>query len=805
MNLAISNDYFHPNQIEYRQNNQRISLDKLASREMGNVACLAVVNMVPVIDDWDQIIDESDQVSFVALPAGGDKGGKDVFRVIAQVALIAAAAILSGPLGLGLAAATGLSTAIATNLVSAGIMFLGSIAINALFPASQAQEQEQLKALQPQNNIARIGQPISEVFGTMRVYPDMITAPNTRFIGNKPELLEAFHLTAGSANISDLKLGNTPIGDFTDLAVSVFNDGTGQVETRFVVPEARGIELLMPRDDGLPNQDLWAANDGYTSWFEICPPKEVLDQDGPAAFRFELSLSFPQGVGEFPITASEIGVVDEYDYYGGIEIDWRVVDDAGVPYSFSGDFEVKVPLVEAGQDSSEPYSASIVFVDPYEDVNATYLAGLQPITTRFYDKRIQVRLKRTVEKDEDSEIASSVSIVSLLGYGKPVKNVDGVLAKLTAGQMKRLPINGGTILNAIVKRDIHTFTKSGSDYVYDALKYADTPAQVVFHMLYEKLGGFDNVKKHVDLDTLWRLNILNIDLGEKFNARINKQRKFWDWLSQVCFCMRTKPVRIGSYITFVRDMKTELPTVSASPLVDIEPKYDFNPFHIVKDGLSVSYKMRSSDDVYDGIKVDFIDERVWEFNDVTIPLYGIDEPINPLIVDGTGCTNIANISLIAQQAKQSMIYRNSIVTIKTELDGLLPKYGDVIFLQHGLIDKGQTAEIDIVDGLNLTINEDLEQNFTHARIRLNGARASQKIAVTAISGSNKIILSDLPVVDDAAVNIVDFSEQSESPDTITLYNEIDSEPVLIKVNNIKPTKSGAIISGFVDDYRAYAD
>ena len=90
-NVILFKDCLHPRTVEMVQNNQRISLHKLANRHMGeNKPCLVSVNGELVPDDWHRVIDSSDVVAFGVLAAGGGGGDKDTFRMVAMLALIAA-------------------------------------------------------------------------------------------------------------------------------------------------------------------------------------------------------------------------------------------------------------------------------------------------------------------------------------------------------------------------------------------------------------------------------------------------------------------------------------------------------------------------------------------------------------------------------------------------------------------------------------------------------------------------------------------------------------------------------------------
>ncbi|EIC81965.1 hypothetical protein SPM24T3_24306, partial [Serratia sp. M24T3] len=70
-------------------------------------------------------------------------------------------------------------------------------------------------------NKAALGDPIREVFGKMRIYPDYVVAPRSRFSADDPSVFYTnLFLCIGAGKYAyaegDIKIGDTPISAFGD-------------------------------------------------------------------------------------------------------------------------------------------------------------------------------------------------------------------------------------------------------------------------------------------------------------------------------------------------------------------------------------------------------------------------------------------------------------------------------------------------------------------------------------------------------------------------------------------------------------
>ncbi|WP_312320156.1 host specificity factor TipJ family phage tail protein [Atlantibacter hermannii] len=85
--------------------------------------------------------------------------------------------------------------------------------------ASQPGNGDQLELNPAKANMAKLGDPIREIFGRYRVWPDYVMQPVSRFVGETSFVTSMFvAVGVGSVSLpkSDIRIGNTPISAFGD-------------------------------------------------------------------------------------------------------------------------------------------------------------------------------------------------------------------------------------------------------------------------------------------------------------------------------------------------------------------------------------------------------------------------------------------------------------------------------------------------------------------------------------------------------------------------------------------------------------
>lgn len=117
-------------------------------------------------------------------------------------------------------------------LVAGAIVTVGGLLVNALFPVSLPDDPAKPKpaySLAGGANRARPYEPVLMVLGTHRVFPDIAGAPYVEFIGGEQYLHQVFDFGVGDLDITEIKIGDTPLGSFNRPAESSADTVTHRV------------------------------------------------------------------------------------------------------------------------------------------------------------------------------------------------------------------------------------------------------------------------------------------------------------------------------------------------------------------------------------------------------------------------------------------------------------------------------------------------------------------------------------------------------------------------------------------------
>lgn len=156
------------------------------------------------------------QIAATVMPAGGDSGKKWLRAVLMVVVMVVAWYAVSAMAGAGYFAAG--STAAAN--WTAGIYMLGSMAVNALVPppkpkieAGEGAIARQFALTGTSNQVNQYGV-IPLVIGEMRYYPPHAALPYTEEVAGAKYLRMMLDLGFGDFDVSDIRIGETPIASF---------------------------------------------------------------------------------------------------------------------------------------------------------------------------------------------------------------------------------------------------------------------------------------------------------------------------------------------------------------------------------------------------------------------------------------------------------------------------------------------------------------------------------------------------------------------------------------------------------------
>lgn len=222
-------------------------------------------------DLWSRVrVKPGATVNIVAVP------GKDAFRAILGLVVAIGALFLAGPIAVSLGFA---ATGTAASLIAGGITLAGTMVINALFPvAPQENKVEQTKTLYSigggQNSAAQYGA-IPVVFGRHRISPPYASGAYTELRGNNQYLRQLFCLGYGPMDVSDIRIGETPISRFDDVDIEVIENHLAESPTLYTKPVfEETVQILLDRKSGWVTRTT-AADVSYIS-VDISYPSGVI-------------------------------------------------------------------------------------------------------------------------------------------------------------------------------------------------------------------------------------------------------------------------------------------------------------------------------------------------------------------------------------------------------------------------------------------------------------------------------------------------------------------------------------------------
>jgi len=217
---------------------------------------------------WEHLIPSAGQMVYVRIiPQGGEDGGKDILRTIAQIAITVVAmyyapALLgyeAGAAGWAAASNAGFSASLAVASVSAAITIAGNMALNAIIPPPKLELDlggglgSQKNQLTGSSNRFAPYAPIPRVFGKRRLYPLLAGRPYSETQGDDEYLRMALVVGWGPLRITDIKIGETPITSFSEVEYEVregWSNDTPLTKYTSTITENNYSILLAPAVDG---------------------------------------------------------------------------------------------------------------------------------------------------------------------------------------------------------------------------------------------------------------------------------------------------------------------------------------------------------------------------------------------------------------------------------------------------------------------------------------------------------------------------------------------------------------------------
>lgn len=655
---------------------------------------VCIKNGTPVLRaDW-AVTPIDGVVLFITLPqgGGGGGGGKNPLRTVLMIAVMVVATVYGGPLG----ASLGFSGNLATAVGSAIIMTSGSALVSALVPLptpnmpSFAAGGGNLAQPSPTYSLQGQGNYARLAQPIPVIYGRHLVYPDLAATPygeyqGNEQLLHQLHC---------IGLGEYDIEQLRieDTPIASFEEVTYQI-----VPPGSPVTLFNPDVVTAPEvagQELLAGT--WTGGFAINPADSAITQIG-------IDILLPRGL----YFANDAGGLDSRSASWRIEA--RAIDAEGEPLNdwFTLGSENLTAATTTPQRLSYKYPVA---------------AG-----------RYEVRATRLDGKDSSSRAGHEVRWGEARGYlAGGVTFPDNVtLLAIRMRATDNLSQRSSRLINCIVTRELPVWSSaSGWSAPVPTRSIAWAFADILCASYGAKLSD-----ARIDLSALAQLDQVWTSRGDRFDGVFDQQVTVWEALTRVARCGRAVPFLQGGIVRLVRDEARLLPVAL------------FSPRNIVKNSLKIQYVM-PGEETADAVTVEFFSSRTWKPDEVTVSLPGSGSA-NPAKLRLFGCTTEAHAVREGLYLAAANRYRRRIITLRTELEGLIPTYGDLIAIAHDMPSWGAGGEIVAWDAFSQTAMLSEPVHFTEGQphvmaLRRRDGGVSGPHPVTPGSDAQQVVFDDLP-------------------------------------------------------------
>ena len=309
--------------------------------------------------------------------------------------------------------------------------------------------------------------------------------------------------------------------------------------------------------------------------------------------------------------------------------------------------------------------------------------------------RYEVRVKRTNDKSSDARAGHEIRWGGLKTFLENTPEFgDVTLLAVRMRATDNLSQRSARLVNVIVTRKLP---------VWDPTTGWSTPRPTrslawAFADAARARYGAGLADARIDLSALHALDQVWQSRGDRFDAVFDQGLTVWEALTRIARCGRALPFLQGGILRIARDAPRGLPVAL------------FGARNIVKGSFRVQYVM-PGEDTADAVTVTYFSERTWMPDEIVVALANSDA--NAVVdksatVELFGCTGRDQAMREGLYMAAANRYRRRIMTFRTELEGMIPTYGDLITVTHDMPRWGQGGEVVAVDGRTLTLSEPLE-------------------------------------------------------------------------------------------------
>lgn len=376
------------------------------------------------------------RICFALRPAGGgQKGGKNVLRVVMMLAVVAIAAWAGPTAATAMGLKDGAFTAVST-VVSAVTSYALNSIVNAIAPLPQpgSREKSSNYALTGGQNRADPYGPAVVVFGRHRVYGKIAARYFTRAVGDKVRLVGVIQWHVGKCQITELKIGDALASTFANCTFQHRLLGQSYASQISICNE-----LVQEDASAVPVEIVGGISEGALT---PLPEHGWVTRSFPRrAERLSFDIAFPNGLNEDGTNAWTVRAQAQYRKKG--DASWTLVPQS----ANAGD------MTAAGE---------IEFTENTRDMVRRTFAWTPPAGAGEYELRV-----RRWTYEPGLNVSDTIYIVAVRAHRDGLPVLDDNLC-ITAFEVQASDQLNGTLetLNAIVEPIIPV--RSGGNWASEA-------------------------------------------------------------------------------------------------------------------------------------------------------------------------------------------------------------------------------------------------------------------------------------------------------------------------------------------------
>lgn len=573
----------------------------------------------------------------------GGGGNSNPLQFVLQIALIAAAFVAPQLLAI---------TGPMAGLLSAGIMLAGSLLINALIPPTRpptaftGSQASPTYTIGAQGNQARLQNVIPVLYGRYRVYPDFAAQPYIENNGNQQYLYQLFCISQGDLSVEKVLIEDTDISSFAEVQYEIIPPG--------------GAMTLFPDNvvtsSAVTGLELKGANESGAGW--VGP--FVANPAATQANYIGIDINLPQGLFSADNNGNPQAASVTY------EIQAQLIDDTGA--AIGPWFDLAQPTISLA--TMQPQMLSVRYLVP---------AG-----------RYQVRAQRVGDKDLGSRVANTMQWAGLRAY-LPSQHYYGNVTLLAMVIRATNNLNSQTArkINVIATRKLPVWNGTS----WSAPVATRNPAWAMADVLRNTDYGRGLADSRINLASLQSLAATWDARGDKFDGVFDTAATLWDALSQLANVGDAMPVYYAGVIDFVRDEAKAIRTAM------------FTPSNIVAGSLSIEYIFPNYD-TPDHVIVEYVDDTTFQATEVPCVLSGGTQ-LRPSRLKMFGCTDRNQAWRHGMRLAAANRDRRRNITLVTEMEGYIPRYGDLVAVSHDVPAWGLSGVVLAYAGGIVTTSEPL--------------------------------------------------------------------------------------------------